>query len=112
MIKDTLSTLKINKLTQAQYDAALAAGTIQDNELYMTPATSKLDTNTVLTGTLSVGQTEITFTNSAITEDSIIDVYTNVYGVNPIDITSTAGNITLQFYQQEYDVQVRVEVKG
>lgn len=67
---------------------------------------------TILTGTLSAGQTEITFTNSAITEDSIIDVYTNVYSVNPTDIISTTGNITLQFYQQENDVQVRVEVRG
>ena len=48
MIKDTLSTLKINKLTQAQYDAALAAGTIQDNELYMTPDDNELDTTSFL----------------------------------------------------------------
>lgn len=48
MIKDTLSTLKINKLTQAQYDAALAAGTIQNNELYMTPDDNELDTTSFL----------------------------------------------------------------
>lgn len=48
MIKDTLSTLKINKLTQAQYDTALAAGTIQDNELYMTPDDNELDTTSFL----------------------------------------------------------------
>lgn len=48
MIKDTLSTLKINKLTQAQYDAALVAGTIQDNELYMTPDDNELDTTSFL----------------------------------------------------------------
>ena len=34
----TLDTLKINYLTQAQYDAALTAGTINENELYMTPS--------------------------------------------------------------------------
>ena len=48
MIKDTLSTLKINKLTQAQYDAALVAGTIQDNELYMNPDDNELDTTSFL----------------------------------------------------------------
>ena len=48
MIKDTLSTLKINKLTQAQYDAALVAGTIQDNELYMVPDDNELDTTSFL----------------------------------------------------------------
>ena len=37
MITTDLTTLKINKLTKAQYEAALAAGTINENELYMTP---------------------------------------------------------------------------
>ena len=37
MITENLPTLKINKLTQAQYDAAKSAGTINENELYMTP---------------------------------------------------------------------------
>ena len=37
MITENLTTLKINKLTQAQYDAALASGNINENELYMTP---------------------------------------------------------------------------
>lgn len=36
MITENLSTLKINKLTKTQYEAALAAGTINENELYMT----------------------------------------------------------------------------
>ena len=37
MITTDLTTLKINKLTKAQYEAALAAGNINENELYMTP---------------------------------------------------------------------------
>ena len=37
MIITDLTTLKINELTKAQYNAALAAGTISENELYMTP---------------------------------------------------------------------------
>lgn len=37
MITTDLTTLKINKLTKAQYEAALAAGTISENELYFTP---------------------------------------------------------------------------
>lgn len=32
-----LTTLKINYLTQAQYEAALAQGQISENELYFTP---------------------------------------------------------------------------
>ena len=33
-----LTTLKINYLTQAQYDAAITGGTINDDEIYMTPS--------------------------------------------------------------------------
>ena len=34
---DNLSTLKIHKLTQEQYDAALRAGKLESNEIYLTP---------------------------------------------------------------------------
>lgn len=37
MITESLSTLKIHKLTQAQYDRELAAGNIDPNALYLTP---------------------------------------------------------------------------
>ena len=40
MIIENLTTLKINQLTQAQYETALAAGTINENELYMTEETN------------------------------------------------------------------------
>lgn len=48
MITENLTTLKINNLTQAQYDAALAAGTINENEIYATPDNNELDTTTFL----------------------------------------------------------------
>ena len=37
MITENLSTLKINKLTQEQYDRALVAGNIDENAVYLTP---------------------------------------------------------------------------
>lgn len=37
MITENVSTLKIHKLTQAQYDRALAAGNIEENAIYLTP---------------------------------------------------------------------------
>ena len=37
MITENLSTLKIHKLSQAQYDRELAAGRIDENALYLTP---------------------------------------------------------------------------
>ena len=38
-----LSTLKINLLSQAQYDAEKSGGTLEANELYLTPMTDVLD---------------------------------------------------------------------
>ena len=37
MITENVSTLKIHKLTQAQYDRALEAGNIDETALYITP---------------------------------------------------------------------------
>lgn len=37
MITENVSTLKIHKLTQAQYDRELATGNIDDNAIYLTP---------------------------------------------------------------------------
>lgn len=51
MITENLSTLKIHKLTQAQYDRELAAGRIDENALYLTP---DIGANVVETATLMV----------------------------------------------------------
>jgi hypothetical protein len=37
MITENLSTLKIHKLTQEQYDRALAEGSLDNNAIYLTP---------------------------------------------------------------------------
>ena len=37
MITENLSTLKIHKLTQAQYDRELETGNLEENSLYLTP---------------------------------------------------------------------------
>lgn len=43
MITENVATLKINKLTKAQYDRELAAGNIDPNALYLTPDTTDAD---------------------------------------------------------------------
>lgn len=53
MITENLSTLKIHKLTQAQYDRELAAGRIDANALYLTP-----DGSSAFSPTASVEQTD------------------------------------------------------
>lgn len=63
-----------------------------------------------LTGTLTAGETTLTISNSSITEDSMIDIYTNVFGVNPTEVTVANGSITLVFDAQETDLGVKVRV--
>lgn len=73
--------------------------------------TSKLE-GMCLTATLAAGSTSMTFTDDSITEDSFVDVYTDVYGVNPTSISTVeAGQLTLLFDEQEKDVRVRIKVR-
>lgn len=60
--------------------------------------------------TLAAGETSIAFENKAITTSSTIDIYTDVYGVNPTDISVEDGIITLTFKEQDSDVSVKVRV--
>ena len=63
-----------------------------------------------LIATLPAGETTLTISDSSITEDSIIDIYTNVFGVNPTEVTVVDGSITLIFDAQESDLGVKVRV--
>lgn len=63
-----------------------------------------------LTGTLVAGRSTIAFSDSSITTDSTIDVYTSVFGVSPIGITVTSGTCTVTFKVQANNVDVKVRV--
>ena len=47
MITENLSTLKIHKLTQAQYERELEAGRIDESALYLTPDEESTDGNSI-----------------------------------------------------------------
>lgn len=65
----------------------------------------------VLSGTLTAGQTSITFTNAAITDSSTLaNLWINVFGVYPTDIVITDGSITLTFESQSSDLGVKVRI--
>ena len=65
---------------------------------------------TVLTDTLEAGETTVTFTNNAITANSTLDIYTDTFGVNPTNVTVSAGEIVLTFSAQANDLGVKVRV--
>lgn len=59
-----LSSLVINYLTQAQYDAAVQAGTLNENQLYLTPAEGVItsETDPVFTASPANGITSANIT--------------------------------------------------
>ena len=67
-------------------------------------------TGTFVTGTLTAGNTTLTLTDESITTSSIIDIYTDIFGVNPDSALTTTGQIVLTFPEQVIDMSVKVKV--
>ena len=65
---------------------------------------------TDLVGTLTAGQTSVTISNAIITTASTVDVYTDVFGVNPTAVSVSNGSVTLTFDAQANDVNVKVRI--
>lgn len=63
-----------------------------------------------VTGTLAVGETSITLSHEAITTDSDIDIYTDIYGVCPRNVTVQDGQITLEFKAQANSMNIKVVI--
>lgn len=67
---------------------------------------------TVLTQTLVAGQTTLTFTDVAITENSLVSIYVNHAEAKPVDLDdSTAGTIVLVFNEQATDLVVKLVIE-
>lgn len=75
-----------------------------------TAIAGKADAYVEVTGTLTAGQTSITLSDVAITGSSTIDVYTDVFGINPTGMTVATGSVTLTFEAQDIDLGVKVRV--
>ena len=65
---------------------------------------------TEVVGTLLAGNTTVTLSDNAITPTATYDFYTDVYGVNPTNVSISVGSITLTFEEQSSDVIVKVRV--
>lgn len=65
---------------------------------------------TLLTGTLAAGNTSLTLQNAAITTSSTVDIYTDVFGVSPINVVTTTGQIVLTFEAQVSAINVKVRL--
>lgn len=65
---------------------------------------------TDVTGTLTGGTTSITLSDASITTSSTIDVYTDIFGVNPTSVSVVTGSVTLTFEARYFDLGVKVRV--
>lgn len=63
------------------------------------------------TVTLTAGNTSVTVSDIAITEDSIFDIYTDTFGVNPTAAAVSTGSLALTFEAQASDVSVKVVIR-
>lgn len=63
-----------------------------------------------LNGTLTAGATTVTLSNSEIRTTSTVDIYTDVYGVNPTAVAVSNGSMTLTFEAQQSAINVKVRV--
>lgn len=72
----------------------------------------------IFKGTLSTGETTLAVTIGEFTDNTLVDVYTNVYGVNPLTIelrkaTSGEPNLcVMTFDAQGEDINVAVVTRG
>lgn len=71
-----------------------------------------LDMGKILTDTLAVGATTLTFTDAAIGNNSLIDIYTDPYGVVPTSATQSGTTVTLTFDPQDTAVSVKIVIKN
>ncbi len=62
--------------------------------------------------TLETGETNLTFTDDSIDENSVITPYTSLFGVTPTGITATTGQIVLTFDSQSSDVEVTIKIEN
>lgn len=68
------------------------------------------DIVTTLTATLAIGSDTVTFTDDSITNTCFLDVYTDTFGVNPINMVQSSSTVTLTFPVQESAVVVKLIV--
>lgn len=65
---------------------------------------------TTLEGMLEAGKTSLTFTSAAITDDSLIDIYTDPYCDGLTAAEQDGNTLTLTFGAQKTDMRVHVKV--
>ena len=100
---------KMVSLTKAQYDI-LPSSKLTDGIQYFITDLNMTGTWVDLIGTLTAGSTSLVISDATITTSSTIDIYTDVFGVNPTNVVVATGSVTLTFEAQQNNLGVKVRV--
>lgn len=104
---------KISQLSNAAtLDGTEYIPMVQNGATVKAPAQNVADlaSGVEVTGTLAAGSTSLVLSDASITTSSTLDIYTDVYGVNPTAVTVTTGSVTLTFEAQQAAIAVKVRV--
>lgn len=113
---------KLSTIDTAQvfgvYDVERDEGTVSQEGTPLNATTFNTMQNNIeaalgveLTGTLTAGASTLVITDDAINSNSIIDIYTSIFGVSPMDAAIAGNSLTLTFYEQANDMDILVVVK-
>ena len=83
--------------------AAINENAIDEVVSLLPVSNSEKKSNILTAGSTSV---QITFTQQTIGANTLIDVYTSIYGVNPLTVSTTANAVVLTFDAQAADMNV------
>lgn len=93
--------------------SGLSASNVQnalDEVVSLLPSSNSEKKSNILTaGSTSV---QITFTEQTIGANTLVDVYTSIYGVNPLTVSTTSNAVVLTFAAQASDMNVVVIVNN
>lgn len=70
----------------------------------------KRDKPVILTSMLYAGNTSISFTNDAIDNNSLVDIYADKYGIDPKTVTQSGHTIVLTFTAQTTNVTIKLAI--
>ena len=101
-------------VTYSNTSSGLTADDVQgaiDEIVTMIPGAAASE---VQRATLTAGQTSVvlTFANQEIGANTLVDIYTGAYGVNPTAVANTTNTVTLTFEAQASNIVVAVKVQN
>lgn len=104
--------------SEVSYDNTQSGLTAEDvqaaiDEVYAAIPSVPASSFEIVRGTLTAGQTSVALTASkAVSATALIDVFADVYGLNPSTVSVAGAVVTLNFEAQASNVAVAVRIDG